>query len=132
MKLKQGLNYAHKASKGHRQFYLDRNTSERAVDVELGSNLLITKLKLVIIKFFSSPAFAVAAPVCGIHFLFYYLRRKIYCVSCRKYRFKILHNIHLVYYNLSKVELYVQVMLAALFLVHSDAVEINLILCVEL
>ena len=43
--------------------YLDRNTSERAVDVELGSNLLITKLKLVIIKFFSSPAFAVAAPV---------------------------------------------------------------------
>ena len=98
MKLKQGFNYAHKASKGHRQFYLDRNTSERAVDVELGSNLLITKLKLVIIKFFSSPAFAVAAPVCGIHFLFYYLRRKIYCVSCRKYRFKILHNIHLVYY----------------------------------
>ena len=76
--------------------YLDRNTSERAVDVELGSNLLITKLKLVIIKFFSSPAFAVAAPVCGIHFLFYYLRRKIYCVSCRKYRFKILHNMHLV------------------------------------
>ena len=58
MKLKQGLNYAHKDSKGHRQFYLDRNTSERAVDVELGSNLLITKLKLVIIKFFSSPAFA--------------------------------------------------------------------------
>ena len=70
MKLKQGLNYAHKDSKGHRQFYLDRNTSERAVDVELGSNLLITKLKLVIIKFFSSPAFAVAAPVCGIHFQF--------------------------------------------------------------
>ena len=69
MKLKQGLNYAHKDSEGHRQFYLDRNTSERAVDVELGSNLLITKLKLVIIKFFSSPAFAVAAPVCGIHFL---------------------------------------------------------------
>ena len=69
MKLKQGLNYAHKDSKGHRQFYLGRNTSERAVDVELGSNLLITKLKLVIIKFFSSPAFAVAAPVCGIHFL---------------------------------------------------------------
>ena len=70
-KLKQGLNYAHKDSKGHRQFYLDRNTSERAVDVELGSNLLIiAKLKLVIIKFFSSPAFAVAAPVCGIHFLF--------------------------------------------------------------
>ena len=70
MKLKQGLNYAHKDSKGHRQFYLDRYyRSERAVDVELGSNLLITKLKLVIIKFFSSPAFAVAAPVCGIHFL---------------------------------------------------------------
>ena len=81
MKLKHGLNYAHKDSKGHRKFYLDRNTSERAVDVELGSNLLITKLKLVIIKFFSSPAFAVAAPVCGIHFLFYYLRRKIYCVE---------------------------------------------------
>ena len=134
MKLKQGLNYAHKDCKGHCQFYLDRNTSERAVDVELGSNLLITKLKLVIIKFFISPAFAVAAPVCGIHFLFYYLRRKIYCVSCRKYRFK-LHNIHLVYYyldNSSRVELYVQVMFAALFLVHSDAVEINLVLCVEL
>ena len=97
MKLKQGLNYAHKDSKGHRQFYLDRNTSERAVDVELGSNLLITKLKLVIIKFFSSPAFADAVPMCGIHFPFYYLRRKIYCVSsCRKYRFKILHNMHLV------------------------------------